>query len=60
MTLIKENFYMIICFIVSAVLYYNFYLAPRDAMLMQTMECMEDLHSTAEYKRCSKLARSTK
>jgi hypothetical protein len=48
----KENFLVLVLGIVFGVLYYSFYLSPRDEMLYGVMDCMTDLHSKSEYDRC--------
>ena len=44
--------------IVVGVLYWNFYLQPRDERLYAVMDCMNDLHSKAEYDRCVQQAQN--
>ena len=43
--------------VVAGALYYNFVLAPRDAKLYSTMDCMND-NSRSEYDRCVQLLRN--
>ena len=43
--------------VVVGALYYNFVLEPRDEKLYAVMDCMDDLHSKAEYDRCVQQAR---
>ncbi len=40
--------------VVTAVVlgWYNFYIAPRDAMLNDVMTCMDDDHTRLAYDRC--------
>ena len=54
----KESVIMLAFGIVVGVLYYNFYLAPRDAFLYGVAECMNDKHSRLEYDRCAKELRA--
>ena len=50
--LTKEGLAALTLGILCGVLYYNFYLAPRDEVLHAIIECMDDLHSKDEYDRC--------
>ena len=56
----KEGVVFLVIGIACGVVYYNFYLAPRDQALHTIMECMQDLASKPEYDRCAQQLKEIK
>lgn len=51
--MIKSTLFIITA-LMALVVYYNFYLAPRDAALNEIMVCMDNDRSREAYDRCIK------